>query len=65
MTIEQIKQAVDAGKRVHWSNVGYVVSKDRFGEYLITFTRNGSAIGLTNREGTELNGDPDQFFIAD
>ena len=65
MTLEEIKTAVDAGNRVHWSNAGYVVTRDRLGQYLITFTRNGSAIGLTNRDGTRLNGKPDEFFIAD
>ena len=65
MTLEEIKAAVDAGSRVHWSNAGYVVTRDRLGQYLITFTRNGSAIGLTNQDGSRLNGRPDEFFIAD
>lgn len=65
MTLEDIKQAVDAGNRVHWCNAGYVVTCDRLGQYLITFTRNGSAISLTNRGGTRLNGKQDEFFIAD
>jgi hypothetical protein len=65
MTLQEIKQAVDAGNRVHWSNAGYVVTHDRLGQYLITFLQNGSAIGLTNRDGTRLNGKPDEFFIAD
>jgi hypothetical protein len=64
MTLQEIKQAVDAGKRVHWSNAGYVVTRDRLGQYLITFKKNGSTIGLTNRDGTRLNGKPDEFFIA-
>ena len=56
MTLEDIKAAMDAGNRVHWVNSGYVVTRDRLGQYLITFTRNGSAIGLTSRDGTRLNG---------
>ena len=64
MTLQEIKQAVGAGKRVHWSNTGYVVTRDRLGQYLITFKKNGSTIGLTNRDGTRLNGKPDEFFIA-
>jgi len=63
MTLEEIKTAVDAGNRVHWVNSGYVVTRDDLGQYLITFTRNGSAIGLTNWDGTRLNGEPDEFFI--
>ncbi len=65
MTVEEIKTAVDAGNCVHWVNSGYVVTHDDLGQYLITFTRNGSAIGLTSRDGTRLNGEPDEFFIAD
>ena len=65
MTLEEIKTAVDAGDRVHWVNSGYVVTRDDLGQYLITFTRNGSAIGLTSRDGTRLNGEPDEFFIIE
>ena len=65
MTLEEIKTAVDAGDRVHWVNSGYVVTRDDLGQYLITFTRNGSAIGLTSRDGTSLNGQPDEFFIEE
>ncbi len=64
MTMQEIKQAVDAGNRVHWSNAGYVVTRDRLAQYLITFKKNGSAIGLINRDGTRLNGKQDEFFIA-
>lgn len=65
MTLEEIKTAVDAGDRVHWVNSGYVVTRDHLGQYLITFTRNGSAIGLTGQDGTRLNGEPDEFFIGE
>ncbi len=65
MTLAEIKTAVDAGNCVHWVNRGYVVTRDCLGQYLITFARNGSAIGLTNRDGTGLNGLPEEFFMAD
>jgi len=65
MTLEKIKAAVDAGNRVHWVNSGYVVMRDDLGQYLITYTRNGSAIGLTSPDGTRLNGEPDEFFIGE
>ena len=65
MTSEEIKAAVDAGSRVHRVNRGYVVTRDDLGQYLITFTRNGSAIGLTGRDGTRLNGEPDEFHIEE
>lgn len=65
MTLEEIKAAVDAGSRVHWNNGGYVMTRDRFGQYLITYARNETAIGLTNQDGNHLNGKPEEFFIAD
>ena len=64
MTLDEIKQAVDAGQSIHWMHTGYVVTKDRLGQYLICYTQNESAIGLTNRAGTRLNGRPGEFFIA-
>ncbi|CUH78079.1 hypothetical protein TRM7557_01717 [Tritonibacter multivorans] len=65
MTLAGIKAAVEAGNRVHWVNSGYVVTRDDLGQYLITFTRNGSAIGLTSRDSTRLNGEPDEVFIEE
>src|SRR6056297_891151 len=65
MTLEDIKAAVDAGQTVHWVNTGYVVHKDRLGQYLITYLPNGSCIGLTDRGGQRLNGDEAEFFIAE
>lgn len=65
MTVDEIKTAVDAGNRVHWANRGYLVTHDGLGQYLITFTRNGSAIGLTSRDGTRLKGKPDEFFVEE
>lgn len=65
MNIEDIKTAADAEKTVHWANTGYVVRKDRLGQYLIVYLPNGSAIGLTNRAETQLNGAEDAFSIAD
>lgn len=65
MTLAEIKTAVDAGNRVHWVNSGYVVTCDCLGQYLITFKRNGSAVGLTNLDGRRLNGRAEEFFMAD
>jgi hypothetical protein len=64
MTLDEIKAAVDAGQTVHWANTGYVVHKDRLGQYLITYVPNGSCIGLTDRSGYWLNGKEAEFFIA-
>lgn len=64
MTLEDIKAALAAGLQVHWKNEGYEVHKDSLGQYLVTFTDNGSTIGLTNRAGTTLNGKPEDFFVT-
>lgn len=65
MNIAEIKAAVDAGKSVHWANEGYRVHRDGLGQYLITFMRNGSSIGLTDRSGRNLNGAEADFFISE
>ena len=65
MNIAEIKAAVDAGKAVHWANEGYRVHRDGLGQYLITFVRNRSAIGLTDRSGRRLNGAEADFFISE
>ena len=64
MTLDEIKAAVDAGQTVHWLNTGYVVHKDRLGQYLITYLPNGSCIGLTDQEGQRLNGKAVEFFLS-
>lgn len=63
MTIQEIKNAIDAGLRVKWANDGYDVVKDSLGQYLIVFRPNGHAIGLTDRAGNKLNGAAHQFYI--
>lgn len=62
MTLDQIKQAVDEGRTVHWSNERYTVIKDNLGQYLITCD-GGSTIGLTWKDGITLNGREDQFYM--
>ena len=64
MTIQEIKEAVDKGLRVHWSNPGYIVIKDSLGQYLIKYLPNDHCIGLTNRAGDQLNGRPEDFFVS-
>lgn len=64
MTLNEIKQAVEAGKTVHWSNTGYEVIKDKLGQWLIICV-NGNAIGLTWDDGLTLNGKEEDFFIAE
>lgn len=62
MTLEQIKNAVLAGKKVHWASDAYEVVHNG-GQWLICCTHNDSCIGLTWRDGATMNGRPEQFFI--
>lgn len=68
MTLEEIKQAVDSGNTVNWSNHSYEVIKDSFGQYLINFGPTGFCISLSGQDGTEyenvLNGSPEDFYIG-
>jgi len=63
MNVEEIKRAVDSGKRVYSGNKNYVVICDSIGQYLIKCTFNDSCIGLTWKDGVTLNGDPDEFWV--
>lgn len=63
MTLQEIKDAVDAGEDVCWSNFAYKVVKDNIGQYLIKFIPNNHCIGLTWKDGVTLNGKEDEFFI--
>jgi hypothetical protein len=62
LTLDEIKAAVDAGKTVHWKNVGYKVIKGKY-EYLIVYY-DKDAIGLTHQDGVTMNGKPEDFFIG-
>ena len=65
MNLQEIKHAVDAGKIVHWGNVGYRVTKDSLGQYQIVFIPNNNTIGLTHHDGVTLNGKEEDFFIKE
>lgn len=64
MTLEEIKAAVRAGKRVIWQTPAYEVIEGKSG-FLIRCTWNGSAIGLTHADGVTMNGAPDEFFVIE
>ncbi|MCR8550000.1 hypothetical protein M4578_19415 [Salipiger sp. P9] len=64
MTLAEIRAAVEAGTTVHWANESYRVIKDRLGQYLVIYTPNGNAIGLTDHAGQRLNGREADFFVA-
>lgn len=65
MTLQEIKDAVESGKTVHWSNEGYVVTKDGIGRWHIVCLSNKSSVGLTWADDVTLNGRPDKFYVAE
>ena len=64
MKLEQIKAAVLAGRTVHWKNGAYRVVHDSVGQWLIKCEFNGHCWGLTWANGTTMNGDESDFFVA-
>lgn len=63
MNLQEIKEAIDKGKTVHWGNDSYTVIKDRIGQYLIKHV-NGHCIGLTWSDNVTLNGNESDFYIS-
>ncbi|NTV02441.1 MAG: hypothetical protein HGB04_06600 [Chlorobiaceae bacterium] len=63
MTLPEIKDAVESGKRVCWSSDAYAVARDSIGQWLIKCRVNGSCIGLTWLDGKTLNGDQEDFYV--
>lgn len=65
MTLQEIKDAVLAGKTVHWKNDGYrVIYAPKIGEFLIQFDYNESLTGLTWADGVTMSEKPEDFYIA-
>lgn len=64
MTLQEIKDAVLAGKRVCWANETYVVEHDSVGQWLVHCKFNDSYHGLTWRDGVTVNGKPHEFFTV-
>lgn len=66
MNLQQIKQAVDAGKIVCWSSQNYVVKNDVRAGWIIVCEINGYTFGLTWADGKTLNcNSEDEFFIIE
>jgi hypothetical protein len=67
MELAEIKSAVLAGDTVHWASSAYVVTHagdDVDRGWCIVCVPNGSAIGLTWRDGVTMNGDVEDFYVA-
>jgi hypothetical protein len=72
MTLQEIKDAVEAGKTVHWASTAYTVIKDNLRDgthqWLIAYNdgqRDAYYVGLTWRDNVTVNGSPEQFFIGE
>ena len=64
MTLEEIKSAVIAGKKVCWKSPIYeIYHSPNIDQWLIFCTANDSCIGLTHADGVTLNGKPEDFQI--
>ena len=63
MNLQQIKEAVLAGKSVCWKNPAYDVIVDKVGQWLIVCNLNQSTIGLTWVDGITLNEAESDFYI--
>lgn len=63
MTLDEIKAALSAGKRVFWKQPNYEVIEDCIGQYLIRCSNNDHCIGLTWRDGVTMNGKHEDFYL--
>jgi hypothetical protein len=63
MKLQEIKDAVDAGKVVYWKSGAYQVVRSGSGYYISTKGQSPHMIGLTWTDGKTLNGKEEDFFI--
>lgn len=64
MTLEQIKEAVDAGRVVHWAGQAYEVKHWPDGKWVIFCRSTQYASPLTKPDGVTVNGKLEDFFLA-
>jgi len=78
MKLEEIKEAVNSGKKVCWKQPNYVVEKTTgesldpetlqhipYEDYDIVCRSNDHRIGLTWTDGLTLNGKEEDFYILE
>lgn len=64
MNLHEIKEAVLAGKTVHWSNALYtVIYSEPIDEFLIKCSSNDTCIGLTWKDEVTMNGKEEDFYL--
>ena len=65
MKLQEIKDAVAAGKTVRWANPLYKVMGKDLDNLAIVCSQNAHAIGLTHMDGVTMNGKEEDFYIED
>jgi hypothetical protein len=65
MKLQEIKNAILAGKTVCWAHEGYQVMGDDLDDLSIVCLSNSNSTGLTWRDGVTLNGHESEFFVVD
>ena len=64
MNLQEIKNAVNAGRTVHWKSEIYDVIKDQIGQWLIRCKQNQNYTGLTHKDEVTMNGNEEDFYVA-
>ena len=64
MKLQEIKDAVNNGKTVHWANEGYKVKRWQGDHWVVVCTHNDHAVGLTRVDGITMTHNEAEFFIA-
>ena len=63
-SLSDIKEAVLAGKTVHWKTEAYRVVCDSIGQWLIVCPSTNGCWGLTWADGVTMNGAIEDFFVG-
>lgn len=63
LTLDDIKELVNAGYTVHWKNTGYRVVY-ACNEYLLRCDKNGAVVALVSQRTGNLVENPRDFFIG-
>ena len=63
-SLSDIKEAVLAGKIVHWKTPAYQVICDSIGQWLIVCKSTNGCWGLTWADGVTMNEKPEDFFVG-
>lgn len=66
--IAAVVDAVDSNRKVYWKTPDYVVGKDLYGQYNITYrpwSKNPNTVGLFHIDGKTTDYNPEDFILAE